>query len=182
MDYNKLEKETRSCSTLCDAMDCSLQYSCLETLQGQRCLAGYSLWGHKQSNTTEWLSTKHKLIKQSLQWQLLRPVVCLPEQTNIIVTNVFFSILIRKESQKLQFTWTDNSVHPPSCRLGAVLIPLPSVIVLPEEPSTNVLQIITLFHYIDDAMLIAPCEQEAASFLDASEKHMFQKKIKFRKI
>ena len=96
------------------------------------------------------------------------------------MTNVFFSILIRKESQKLQFTWTDNSVHPPSCRLGAVLIPLPSVIVLPEEPSTNVLQSITLSHYIDDAMLIAPCEQEAASFLDASEKHMFQKKIKFR--
>ena len=69
------------------------------------------------------------------------------------MTNVFFSILIRKESQKLQFTWTDNSVHPPSCRLGAVLIPLPSVIVLPEEPSTNVLQIITLFHYIDDVLL-----------------------------
>ena len=49
--------------------------------------------------------------------------------------------------------------------------PLPSVIILPEEPSTNVLQIITLFPYTDNAMLIAPNEQEAASFLDALEKH-----------
>src|SRR5574337_1023980 len=30
-----------------------LQYSCLENLQGQRSLAGYSPWGHKQSDTTE---------------------------------------------------------------------------------------------------------------------------------
>ena len=30
-----------------------LQYSCLENLHGQKSLAGYSLWGHKESNTTE---------------------------------------------------------------------------------------------------------------------------------
>ena len=30
-----------------------LQYSCLENPQGQRSLAGYSLWGHKESDTTE---------------------------------------------------------------------------------------------------------------------------------
>ena len=28
-----------------------------EKFQGQRCLAGCSPWGHKESNTTEWLST-----------------------------------------------------------------------------------------------------------------------------
>ena len=30
-----------------------LQYSCLENTQGQRHLAGYSLWGHKESEMTE---------------------------------------------------------------------------------------------------------------------------------
>jgi len=30
-----------------------LQYSCLENLHGQRSLAGYSPWGHKESDTTE---------------------------------------------------------------------------------------------------------------------------------
>ena len=33
------------------------QYSCLENPHGQRCLAGYSPWGHKESDTTEGLST-----------------------------------------------------------------------------------------------------------------------------
>ena len=30
-----------------------LQYSCLENPQEQRILAGYSPWGHKESDTTE---------------------------------------------------------------------------------------------------------------------------------
>ena len=34
-----------------------LQYSCLENPHGQRSLAGYSPWGHKELKTTEWLST-----------------------------------------------------------------------------------------------------------------------------
>ena len=34
-----------------------LQYCCLETLQGQRNLVGYSLWGRKESDITEQLST-----------------------------------------------------------------------------------------------------------------------------
>ena len=34
-----------------------LQYSCLENPHGQRSLTNYSLWGHKESDTTEWLST-----------------------------------------------------------------------------------------------------------------------------
>ena len=29
------------------------QYSCLENVHGQRCLAGYSPWGHTESDTTE---------------------------------------------------------------------------------------------------------------------------------
>ena len=34
-----------------------LQYSCLENPHRQRWLAGYSSWGRKESNMTEWLST-----------------------------------------------------------------------------------------------------------------------------
>ena len=34
-----------------------LQYSCLENPHGQRSLVGYSPKGHKESGTTEWLST-----------------------------------------------------------------------------------------------------------------------------
>ena len=34
-----------------------LQYSCLENPHEQRSLAGYSLWGHKELDTTERLST-----------------------------------------------------------------------------------------------------------------------------
>ena len=34
-----------------------LQYSCLENPHGQRSLAGYSEWGHKESDMTEQLST-----------------------------------------------------------------------------------------------------------------------------
>ena len=36
-----------------------LQYLCLENPHGQRRLAGYSPWGHKESDVTEWLSTQH---------------------------------------------------------------------------------------------------------------------------
>ena len=34
-----------------------LQYSCLENLHGQRSLVGRRLWGHKEPDVTEWLST-----------------------------------------------------------------------------------------------------------------------------
>ena len=36
-----------------------LQYSCLENPHGQRSLAGYSPWGHKESVTTECLRQAH---------------------------------------------------------------------------------------------------------------------------
>ena len=35
------------------------QYSGLENPHGQRSLVGYSLWGYKESDTTERLSTAH---------------------------------------------------------------------------------------------------------------------------
>ena len=37
-----------------------LQYSCLENPHGQRSLVGDSPWGHRESGTTDRLSTGHK--------------------------------------------------------------------------------------------------------------------------
>ena len=39
-----------------------LQYSCLENPHGQRSLAGYNPWGHKESDTTEQQSTAQWLM------------------------------------------------------------------------------------------------------------------------
>ena len=36
--------------------DSPLQYSCLEKSYGRRSLVGSSLWGQKESDTTEWLT------------------------------------------------------------------------------------------------------------------------------
>ena len=44
-----------------------LQCSCLENPHGQRSLAGYSPWGFRESDMTEWLSTK--VIKLSSQFK-----------------------------------------------------------------------------------------------------------------
>ena len=43
-----------------------LQYSCLENSHGPRTLAGYSPWDHKESDTTERLSTHTQGNKWSL--------------------------------------------------------------------------------------------------------------------
>ena len=39
--------------------DNPLQYSCLENPHGQRSTAGYSPWGHKESDTTEMILSRH---------------------------------------------------------------------------------------------------------------------------
>ena len=46
-----------------------LQYSCLENPHGQRSLAGYSPWGRKESDMTEWLGRPHE--RES--WGYTRP-------------------------------------------------------------------------------------------------------------
>ena len=40
--------------------------SCLENPHGQRSLAGYSPWGHKESDTTNWLNTAQHCIEYSI--------------------------------------------------------------------------------------------------------------------
>ena len=45
-----------------------LQYSCLENPHGQRRLAGYGPWGHKELDMTERLSTAHTYIIHSFSY------------------------------------------------------------------------------------------------------------------
>ena len=62
-----------------------LHYSCLENPHGQRSLKGYSPWGHKESDTTEQLSThthmgtekgvKHRKFAVRTSW-LQIPIQC----------------------------------------------------------------------------------------------------------
>ena len=47
--------------------DNPLQYSCLENPQGQKSLAGYSPWGHKESDTTEQLTHTHEMYR-NVKW------------------------------------------------------------------------------------------------------------------
>ena len=42
-----------------------LQYSCLENPHGQRSLGGYSPWGHKELDTTEWPNSNKHAIQQT---------------------------------------------------------------------------------------------------------------------
>ena len=63
-----------------------LQYSCLQNPHGQRSLARYSPWGHKESDVTKWLSIAHYLqgypqhidsedkdLNTKIQWQVTIP-------------------------------------------------------------------------------------------------------------
>jgi len=43
--------------------DNPLQYSFMESAHGQRSLAGYSPWGHKEMDMTDQLSTQHSTIR-----------------------------------------------------------------------------------------------------------------------
>ena len=54
----------------------SLQYSCLENLHGERSLAGYSPWGHRESDTTDQLSTAHTHRSHSVMPDSLPPHGC----------------------------------------------------------------------------------------------------------
>ena len=69
-----------------------LQFSCLENPHGQRSLVGYSLGGHKESDTTERLSTACILYPRLCQAQL--PMF---SSKRLIVSGFTFKSLIHFE-------------------------------------------------------------------------------------
>ena len=58
-----------------------LQYSCLENPHGLRRLAGYCLWGPKESDTINWLSTARHSTYNSVQFSCSVISDSLPSQT-----------------------------------------------------------------------------------------------------
>ena len=76
-----------------------LQYSCLENPHGQRSLAGYSPWGCKESDTTEWLKFKKNFFF-SFTWKKR------PQNTTFFTEITLSSHLIKTRSLiKLLLLW-----------------------------------------------------------------------------
>ena len=80
----------------------SLQYSCLENPHEQWSLVGYSPWGHKELDMTEWLSTYTILILVS--------VVNLYPYFDDIFPNLLVYYLIRFSLS--YYTWGMNTPNP----------------------------------------------------------------------
>ena len=80
------------CHLLGKAHGDPLQYSCLENPHGQRSLVGYSPWGHKESDTTKWLSMAHinfrKFSGNITSWTS-SVISFLPSPFGISVTHMF---------------------------------------------------------------------------------------------
>ena len=85
-----------------------LQYSCLENPHGQRSLAGYSPRGHKDLDTTEWLSTaQHNMGPLEYTKQLLKGGI----DNNVLFIGDFNKILTsmnRSSGQKIKKETTLN--------------------------------------------------------------------------
>ena len=60
-----------------------LQYSCLENPHRQRNLAGYSLWGLKESDMTEWLTHPH--LHPSMGRMLNAPLIIWERHTVLVI-------------------------------------------------------------------------------------------------
>ena len=81
---------------------------------GQRSLAGYSPWGHKESNTTEWLhfTPLHFMAReQSSEDGSARSFVCL-------FKTVFMYLFIWQQSRIYLWAWVKRGQHrsSPECR------------------------------------------------------------------
>ena len=72
-----------------------LQFSCLENPHGQRSLVGCSPWGHKESNTTERLSTAC----------ILYPRLCQALETNFNMFSWTMGEIAFLKSINIQFCW-----------------------------------------------------------------------------
>ena len=75
-----------------------LQCSCLENPHGQRSLAGYSSWGHKESGMTESLSTRTHRVGWNINHLLCPFTLFLPTRLNALYA-VLYSCLLSWETE-----------------------------------------------------------------------------------
>ena len=110
--------------SLCGNIPWSRKWQCCpiylpEKFHGQRNLAGYSPWGHKQSDTTEWLSTHthkhtHKAICSALEQatstktQYLPPQVLTPSCRHWRV-----GVDVGEHMSKVSLTYPNSPYHSP---------------------------------------------------------------------
>ena len=85
-----------------------LQYSCLQNPHGQRSLAVYRPWGHKESDMTRWLSpAEHSFAFYKVTWFLPKCVMELLEWHN-------FSLVYFKYQLFVCFLWQLKPAHSKS--------------------------------------------------------------------
>ena len=80
-----------------------LQHSCLENPHGHRSLAGYSPWGRKESDTTEWLTHTHTHTSSSLG---LRKV------STFVLSRQVIELLAASSVQVSLELWDFWAIHP----------------------------------------------------------------------
>ena len=109
-----------------------LQYSCLENPHGQRSLAGCSLWGCKESDTTEWLSTSTD-ISDGFSRALMEAKV--PEDT----VRGSWEKILANESWLLQAPWLWNCVCviTTASLIPLTCLPLPFTLSLPPYSTSS---------------------------------------------
>ena len=88
-----------------------LQYSSLENPHGQRSLAGYSLWGHKELDTTEQHSTSMKCNLTDLS--VIVSILVKYRKFDIFIYSVTMSSSLYLISSTLSFRIQRNNIpHP----------------------------------------------------------------------
>ena len=89
----------------------SFQYSCLENPNGQRSLVGYSPWGRKELDMTEWLSTA-----QHSTWMFLS--ASNPKSHQCLLTLDYVKSLRKNTAIHINTTPTcNNTVKSPKCQV-----------------------------------------------------------------
>ena len=91
--------------------DYPFQYSCLENPNGQRSLVGYSPWGRKELDMTEWLSTA-----QHSTWMFLS--ASNPKSHQCLLTLDYVKSLRKNTAIHINTTPTcNNTVKSPKCQV-----------------------------------------------------------------
>ena len=82
-----------------------LLYSCLENPHGQRSLAGYGLWGHKESDMTEQLSIEQHVFVKTFWTVYIRSVL-------ITICKLYFNLKkVKKNKGKRKYLFSKDSAH-----------------------------------------------------------------------
>ena len=87
-----------------------LQYSCLENPHGQWSLVNYSLWGRKESDTTEWPRTHTQHINFSCwEGKVIKYIKHTPFLTHKCIVQLFCSLCLKCYFDLVLRSWIEAS-------------------------------------------------------------------------